>query len=259
LLEKVLRDKPPSSEEEIRHVIDLYDGEIAYLDQELGRFFDELDARGLYDPSLIIVTADHGEAFYEHGYWEHTQTLYEEMVRIPLIVKWPKGSAMPSGERVATQVSQTDVFPTLVGAAAVESPSAWALDLARHFEKDKEVPPRTAVIEVSWDPLPSRPASMKLALRRQDSKYIATLTAPTTDGLFDGEILSEELYDLSVDPREKDDLLSRADNRVRRAYREELRAYLAEAKRLRSERRGGTVILDEAIQERLETLGYIER
>ncbi len=99
------------------------------------------------------MTADHGEAFYEHGYWEHTQTLYEEMVRIPLIVKWPKGSTVPAGRRIATQVSQTDVFPTLLEAAGVESPSVWALGLAYHFQAEKDVRPRTAVIEVSWDQL----------------------------------------------------------------------------------------------------------
>ena len=49
-----------------------------------GAFFDHVKAEGLYDSSLIVVTADHGEAFYEHGYWKHTQTLYEEMVRVPL-------------------------------------------------------------------------------------------------------------------------------------------------------------------------------
>ena len=263
---KVLRRIPPSSEEEIRHVIDLYDGEIAYLDQELGRFFDELAARGLYDQSLIIVTADHGEAFYEHGHWEHAQTLYEEMVRIPLIVKWPKSSPIAAGSAIETQVSQTDIFPTLLEQAGLESPGVWAVGLERHLEdgvkkslRTAVIPPRTAVIEVTWDPLPTRGATMQVALRRQSSKYIATVTAPTTDALFEGEIVDEELYDLSVDPNEKDNVISRAERAARRSYREELRAYLAEGHRLRSQRRGETVILDEAIRENLEALGYIER
>ena len=221
---KVLRRIPPSSEEEIRQVIDLYDGEIAYLDQELGRFFDELEARGLYEQSLIIVTADHGEAFYEHGHWEHAQTLYEEMVRIPLIVKWPKSSPIAAGSTIETQVSQTDIFPTLLEEAGLESPNVWAVGLRRHLENGVNKSPRTAIIEVTWDPLPTRGATMKVALRRQSSKYIATVTAPTTDALFEGEIVDEELYDLSVDPGEKDNVISRAERAVRRSYREELRA-----------------------------------
>lgn len=205
---------------------------------------------GVYENALIIVTADHGEAFYEHDYWEHTQTLYEEMVRVPLIVKWPEGG--PRG-RVATHVSQADVFPTILQEAGVSNSGAWAFGL-REPKVD-----RTTVIEVTWDPLPSRDAVMKVALRRQDSKYIATLKARTLDELADGEIVNEEVYDLVRDPNERENLIARVDNESRRAYRRELRAYLAEGRRLRRERRGEEVILDEAILEDLDALGYIER
>ena len=114
LLQKVLVDDPPANQQEIDHVINLYDGELAYVDQELGRLFDEMKSLGTYDSSLIVLTADHGEAFYEHGFWKHTQTLYDEMIHIPLIVKWPKGA--PTG-RVEAMVSQTDVFPTILGSS----------------------------------------------------------------------------------------------------------------------------------------------
>jgi hypothetical protein len=61
----------PESESAIEQARSLYDGEIAYVDSELGRFFRELEKRGLYDSSLVVVTGDHGEAFFEHGFWEH--------------------------------------------------------------------------------------------------------------------------------------------------------------------------------------------
>ena len=204
------------------------------------------------------MTADHGEAFYEHGFWEHAQTLYEEMVHVPLIVKWPKSFGIAGGQRIATLVSQVDIFPTLLDAAGVSSPSVWAVNLRRYLEGGESPPPRTAIIEVTWDPLPTRGASMKLAFRRQDSKYIATLTAPTTEALFEGEIVEEELYDLSVDPDEKNNGIAKAARAARRSYREELRAYLAEGHKLLSERRGEKVILDEAVQKSLKALGYIE-
>ena len=144
LLKQVDDDVPPRGQAQIDHAVNLYDGELAYVDRELGRFFDHVKAEGLYDSSLIVVTADHGEAFYEHGYWKHTQTLYEEMVRVPLIVKWPAES--PTG-RVPNLVSQVDVFPTVLGAVGVESETTWARDLRRYVHGPDTK--RSVVSEVS--------------------------------------------------------------------------------------------------------------
>ena len=104
-----MRDRlPPSGPEEIHQLVNLYDGEIAYLDQELGRFFAGLKEAGIYHRSLIILTADHGESFYEHNAWEHMGSLFEEVTHIPLIVKWPGES--PTGT-VESLVSQLNIFP----------------------------------------------------------------------------------------------------------------------------------------------------
>ncbi|MEE9263732.1 MAG: sulfatase, partial [Vicinamibacteria bacterium] len=66
------QDEPPADSEAVQHAIDLYDAEILYTDRELGRLLDELESTGLYDRSLILVVGDHGEAFHEHGLWQHT-------------------------------------------------------------------------------------------------------------------------------------------------------------------------------------------
>ncbi|HEY7697001.1 MAG TPA: sulfatase, partial [Vicinamibacteria bacterium] len=116
LLYKVRNQIPPANKEEVRHMMDLYDAEIVYVDREVGRFLDELKNAGMYENSLIIVTADHGEAFLEHGFWEHGQTLYQEMVHVPLLVKWP---GEPAPRRVASLVSQADLFPTILEAAGI--------------------------------------------------------------------------------------------------------------------------------------------
>ena len=94
----------------------LYDAELAYVDEELQRFFDALRNAGVWDNALVIVTADHGEAFYEHQDWEHARPwrhenpeLYEEIVHVPLIVKWP-GEQI--GRKIPNLVSQMDVSPT---------------------------------------------------------------------------------------------------------------------------------------------------
>ena len=95
-----------------------YDGEIAYTDEILGRFFDRLRALRLYDRATIVLLSDHGEGLGDHGEQEHGLFLYQETIRIPLMVKLPGGGA---GRRVATPVQQIDLAPTildLVGAPA---------------------------------------------------------------------------------------------------------------------------------------------
>lgn len=79
-----------------RATINRYDELILYVDQMLGRFFLRMQELGRYDNALIIVLSDHGEEFFDHGYWGHSNFLYEEMVRVPLIVKWPKGACAGS-------------------------------------------------------------------------------------------------------------------------------------------------------------------
>ena len=75
-----------------RHRKDLlahYDGEIAYLDYYMGKLFEKLKELGIYDNTMIIITSDHGEFFGEHDYWYHSHELYEEVIKIPLIIKYP--------------------------------------------------------------------------------------------------------------------------------------------------------------------------
>ncbi|MEE9263173.1 MAG: sulfatase [Vicinamibacteria bacterium] len=255
LLSKVLNDEPPRNQEEINQVINLYDGELAYVDRELGRFFDGLKAAKLYERSLIILTADHGEAFYEHGHWKHTQTLYEEMIRVPLIVKWPRES--PTGH-VKSLVSQIDVFPTVLEGAGLNPPGTWATSLLRHVDRaSNEQSRRTVVTEVTWDAIPTRPAKMKVAFRNEEFKYIATLEGPAVNELNAGGVHTEELYNLIRDPSERDNLQPKSDRELR-FFREELRAYFAEARALRAMRGGEPVILDETVLEKLRSLGYID-
>ena len=256
LLHKVRVQLPPESDQDILDLINLYDGELAYLDSEVGRFLDGLKERGLYDSSLIILTADHGEAFYEHGYWEHGQTLYEEMIHIPMIVKWPEDH--PIG-RVETLVSQIDVFPTLLEGAEVPF-EGEARSLRLRLEESGNSESREVTVEVTWDPLADRGATMQVAWRGERLKYIASIAAPDVAQLYSSKIATEELYDLRADPKETrnlaDELTEETD-----AYRRTVQRYLARARRLRAERgdTGQDVTLDESTLERLRALGYIGR
>ena len=97
-----------------------YHDEVAFTDQHLGRLFDGLRAAGLFDDSLIILTADHGEELQEHGGWSHGQTLYEEQVHVPLIVHYPGGAL--SGTENNHLARHIDLVPTMLHEAGLPVP-----------------------------------------------------------------------------------------------------------------------------------------
>jgi len=103
-------DNPESiTEDERQWLIDLYDGEIRYNDAEIGVFLEELRERELLEESLVIVTADHGDAFGEHGYYEHPRYLHDEITHVPLFVRPPGGRS----ETVDAPASTLDIARTI--------------------------------------------------------------------------------------------------------------------------------------------------
>jgi arylsulfatase A-like enzyme len=98
--------------EGLARLVAQYDGAIAYFDRELGELFGQLQELGLYDRTVIIVTADHGEEFYEHEGWGHGKSLFNEVIRVPLIVRYPP--AFPSGAVIAHTAQHVDLMPTIL-------------------------------------------------------------------------------------------------------------------------------------------------
>ena len=96
-----------------------YDEGIAYVDQQVGRLFESMEKIGLWDDTLIIVTADHGEALFEHGRWEHGASVLEEVVRVPLIVRGP--GIKPGRSEIPA--SLVDLVPTILEAVEIDSSS----------------------------------------------------------------------------------------------------------------------------------------
>lgn len=107
------------SPEEAAHLRGLYDGEVAFVDQQLGRVFGRLINKGMLDRTLVVLTADHGEGFGEKGLWSHQEVLYNTALRVPLIIRYP--GRVPSG-LVGAPVSLTDVLPTLLELLGMETP-----------------------------------------------------------------------------------------------------------------------------------------
>jgi arylsulfatase A-like enzyme len=129
---------PPA---ELRHLVDRYDEEILAFDAGLSAILDGLSARGLLADTLVVVLADHGEEFHEHGGWTHGQSLFEELVRVPFLIAGP---GIAAGER-PWPARATDLLPTLLSLAglAAETP-LFGIDLAETVRGG--VPPLAAPV-----------------------------------------------------------------------------------------------------------------
>ncbi|MCB9675473.1 MAG: sulfatase [Alphaproteobacteria bacterium] len=118
----------------------VYFDEIKHMDKKLAPFVAWLKSEGLYDDTLIVLTADHGEEFGEHGGFWHGTTLYEEQIHVPLVVKLPKNAH--AGARVGWQARLVDVAPTIATAMGVQVKDEWGWmgsDLVAQVQLDAEI------------------------------------------------------------------------------------------------------------------------
>jgi arylsulfatase A-like enzyme len=102
---------PEMDPRDLEHVRALYDGEVDFTDHYLGLLFEALRERDLYEDSLIVVTSDHGDEFFEHSHKGHRVNLYNSALKIPLIIKFPQSRW--GGQRAALPTSLVDIAPTV--------------------------------------------------------------------------------------------------------------------------------------------------
>ncbi|MEE2778370.1 MAG: sulfatase [Acidobacteriota bacterium] len=113
----------------VAELLRLYDAEIFWNDRSFGRLIRLLRDRDLYDRTIIVFVSDHGEAFLDHGTWQHGKVLYREVIGVPLVIRFPGHG---QGERVEAIVQHVDLMPTLLAAAGIASPGALGgRDLSR--------------------------------------------------------------------------------------------------------------------------------
>jgi arylsulfatase A-like enzyme len=121
LLEDIKTGRLRPTERDRTRLEALYDGEITYGDEHFGRFIAALDEEGLLADTLLWVTADHGEEFFDHGSVGHGHSLYQELLHVPLLVSLP--GLVPAGARVPADVGLVDVLPTSFELLGVERPA----------------------------------------------------------------------------------------------------------------------------------------
>ncbi len=228
------RQNDESARAEFRAVVDLYDGEIAFTDEQIGRVLHRLVELGVENQTVVAFTADHGEEFLDHGAWGHSHTLFDELIHVPLILRYP-GQAEPGGVR-SQLVRTLDLAPTLLTLAQLEVPKTMAgrnllaLDRARP-EKD---PPAVSVLT----------KTRQFSIESEGFKLI---TAPRAGALL--------LFNLAEDSGEQHDLAATEPRRV-----EALQGALE--KTLGALPQGASTevrdhMLDRATREQLEALGYV--
>ncbi len=222
-----LLDKTALSPKQIAFGIDAYDECVADLDEQLGVLFDELRRRGILDHTWLIVVADHGESFGEHeGIFCHGMSLYQTEVHVPLLIVPPGGAA--AARVVKETVSLRDLAATVVDVLGMTAGSPFPGDsLARLWQQsrplEKKVGDGVANAEALAEVVP-------LAASNGDPAALPETTWPL-GGLAGGgwsyvrreTPVREELYDLSVDQKEQNNL---AANPAARATLERMRTQL---------------------------------
>ena len=113
-----------ASDRDLDHLVALYEGEIAWVDAHVGKLLAELDALAVTGRTLVIVVSDHGEEFFEHGGLGHRRTLFEEVLRIPLLLRLP--GVLPAGKVVPGPVSTADLMPTVLDLLDLPERQAWS-------------------------------------------------------------------------------------------------------------------------------------
>jgi arylsulfatase A-like enzyme len=221
------------TDEQRRRIIDLYDSDVRYTSTHVGRLFDWLRDRGLWEDLDVILTADHGEEFGDHGSYFHRNRPYDELIHVPLAIKCRNGrhSDNDSLSTVDEQRELLDVAPTVCLFQGVSPPSAFEGEPL--FGGDT----RTVFATGSFND-----DGQVVAVRDIDWKYIDLVGGP------------KELYELSADPEERENLAEENPEHCDR-LRDIIPRHLFNS---RPAGRPNADDVDEDVAQRLEELGYME-
>ncbi|MFQ5743661.1 MAG: tetratricopeptide repeat protein, partial [Acidobacteriota bacterium] len=229
----------PPAPYDSRYAGRLYDGEIAYTDEAVGRLLAGLEAAGHGRDTLVIVTADHGESLGDHGERRHSFFIYDSTIRVPLIFWAP--DLLPAAHVVRGQASVVSILPTTLALLGIDDPAADSRDGSdlRELIAHPDTAGTPAYSE-SLYPMFHFGWSELRALRAEGYKYVA---APRP-----------ELYDLRSDPQEAKNLVS-VQPQLAATMRDELEALVGDDDP--SGLGGGLSLIDPQSLDRLRRLGYL--
>lgn len=257
-------------------MVSRYDAEIADSDHSVETLFVGLKQLGLLENTLIIITADHGEEFLEHDYVEHAWTVYQESLRVPLIF-WAPGYFQDN--HISRRVSLVDVLPTVLKLMDIKYSEA-EFDGTALFIPDKNgcrfkaptspqiaellIQPRNlvrTVIEGDWKYIAAQ-KWLTLSEREESTRTRQRFFAELNEGKRKriplwAPIVHEELYNLSEDPGEKNNLIS-SNPAIRDRLNNTLRSFKEQCQQFSSQEQSDpSAPLSEKERERLRSLGYI--
>lgn len=230
----------PLDEVGLASLVAQYDGAIAYSDMLLGRILEALDSLQLRDRTLLVVTADHGEEFYEHRNWRHGNQLYDEVVHVPLAFRLP-GNLAPGRRGDAAMI--VDIFPSVFGALDLPL-ELRKLSGQNLFSADRGV--GRPVFSEHW--------------RFEGGRYVSRMVFQDGLKMTDTEDAGRgqrlvELYEIPKDPREKDNLLA-GSTPIRGRRGEEMKTLLTGFAQNAPAMAAPVVDVDRSTEERLRALGY---
>jgi arylsulfatase len=242
LLMDVIKRKHELSLKEKNHLLSLYDGELSFVDDAVGKLLEKLRELKLFTKSMIIVTSDHGESFGEHHLMIHGIALYDDNLRVPLIIKYPAGCKKTGV--VNEPVSLVDIFPEILSTVSIPVPENIQGTALQSPEKS-----RTIIAENFQDPTWKK---------RQDLKHLARDLKAIYSGDFKYLWASDgrcELYNVSDDPLESANLIDKLPGKA-----QELNALLERWSSSFTPIEGDKDLpdADQAITDKLRALGYIE-
>lgn len=229
------KNDPSLTAEDKTFISSLYDANLAYGDAQVGQVLRLLKKSGLYDRTFIIVTSDHGEAFWEHGYQGHNIQLYEESSRVPMFIKFPGGAYR--GKKVRFPVQLADLYATLVEllGGSRRGITTDGDSFGSWLDQEGLAPERAIIVQTT--------RRFRNALIQGDYKFIDNGDQP------------DELYNLVKDPGEQANLIESEPIRAG-LFRQVLLKKLAEhaPEQMKTEE----AEIDDAARENLKALGYLD-
>jgi len=216
-----------------RYVSDLYDACLASVDVAMGRFFEEMKKRGIYENTLFVLTSDHGEEFGERGYSGHGYTLYDENVLVPLIIH----HASIGTKRIDVQARVLDAAPTIVDFAGLVTPTEYQGISLREVMNGARAN-LVAYSENAHSPVKS--------VRTSDRKYIISTKDP-----------QRMLFDLAADAGEASDIAGDEIGAEERRMRRGMASWIEGNQRMMRSKAATTTNMTDEMKEELDALGYL--